>query len=649
MTEQPLGRGGMGAVYAGRDLTLDRPVAIKVLAGHLAADPQYVERFVREARTAARLNHPNVVQVYGAGQEQGLAYIALERIDGCSLAELTRERGALAPRRACELVAGAARGLAAAHNQGVVHRDIKPENVLLTREGAPKLADFGLARPVDQRITTSGVFLGTPRYASPEQCNLGEVTPASDLYSLGVVLYELLAGRTPHEAATPLGLFHKILTEPPAPLDVPDLPAALGAAVMRLLAKDPLARGEGAAALASELEAFAAALPEPAPEDDPLRALAARPAAADPGSAPTAVTVLEGSPPPQPPVDPAAATLALTGAEAPTRTPRRPAPSGLGGGRLAAALAVAAGALLTAGLVSALALGTGRRAGERAAGEPVRVAVLAWSNGADDAELSWLSDALPEFVASELTQSPGVEVVRGREASASPISGAALLRQVDGHVWVGGSFYAVDDKIGLTTRLEDREGRAIPFPSPVVFARDEVLEQVADLARRLRATLAPADVAAPSGAVASEAAAAAPPAPSEPARPSPDLVVEQEQAEPEQAGGAWDDETSDSALPPPSARLPGSSKPDPDGLGTAGTPGSGGEGKGYGSAGRSRERDRAELTCWEAGVACKQALEQDDRAGWLEALQLIRRQPAERRALLAGLRKRLLARLEAAE
>src|SRR5690606_31011361 len=133
--EQLLGRGGMGAVYAGRDLTLDRPVAVKVLAAHLAADPQYVERFVREARTAARLNHPNVVQVYGAGEEQGLAYIALERIDGCSLAELTREGATFPPRRACELVAGAARGLAAAHAQGVVHRDIKPENVLLTREG----------------------------------------------------------------------------------------------------------------------------------------------------------------------------------------------------------------------------------------------------------------------------------------------------------------------------------------------------------------------------------------------------------------------------------------------------------------------------------------------------------------------------------
>ncbi|RMG13758.1 MAG: serine/threonine protein kinase, partial [Planctomycetota bacterium] len=214
-----IGRGGMGAVWRGRDLALDRAVAIKTLSPEIARTPGQTERFVREARVAAKLNHPNVVQIYAAGCEEGVAFMVLELVTGCSLHELARANQPFPLRTACTLLRDAGKGLAAAHALGIVHRDLKPENILVTSAGVPKLADFGLAYSQHgQRITTSGVFLGTPQYASPEQCNAEELTERSDLYSLGVVLYELVSGRPPYEAPTPLALFKKILTDPVPPL-----------------------------------------------------------------------------------------------------------------------------------------------------------------------------------------------------------------------------------------------------------------------------------------------------------------------------------------------------------------------------------------------------------------------------------------------
>ncbi|MCW8140878.1 MAG: serine/threonine protein kinase, partial [Planctomycetota bacterium] len=262
--EALLGRGGMGAVYRAVDTALDRPVAVKVLAPNLAADEEYVERFVREARTAARLNHPHVVQIYGAGCEGGVAFMTLELVTGGSLAAQLERLRTFPLRRACEVARDMARGLAAAHALGVVHRDLKPENVLLTAEGVVKLADFGLARSLSaQRITQTGAFMGTPQYSSPEQCNGAEVGFASDLYSLGVVLYELLAGRPPHEAPTPLALFKKILADeiPPISRTRADVPPSLQAVLERLLRKDPAERYPSAEALAADLERIIARMP----------------------------------------------------------------------------------------------------------------------------------------------------------------------------------------------------------------------------------------------------------------------------------------------------------------------------------------------------------------------------------------------------
>ncbi len=440
-----LGKGGMGAVYRGVDTALERAVAVKVLAPGLAQDPEYVERFVREARTAARLNHPNVVQIYGAGAEGGVAYMALEMVTGGSLAALLAKVRPFPLRRACEVVRDIARGLAAAHAMGIVHRDLKPDNVLLTPDGVVKLADFGLARSVaGQRITQSGSFLGTPQYCSPEQCNGLEVSFASDLYSLGVVLYELLAGRPPHEAPTPLALFKKILVEetPPIANVRADVPPSLVAILDRLLQKEPAARYPSADALVADLDRVIARMPaEPAGVDPVASALVQ--------SSPTAVTVVEtpaGSrhetaPVPGraspfedsvvggPPLVVPSALAAPPAARAPSAAgaPEEPSAPGAPPRRRAALVAVVvAAAVLVAGVLAATGLlsPTHRR--------KANVAVLSWKNGSNTEEFAWLADAIPEFVTSELGGVAAVQVIDRQRALAS----ASDPAQVGADYWV---------------------------------------------------------------------------------------------------------------------------------------------------------------------------------------------------------------------
>jgi serine/threonine protein kinase len=267
--ERTLGQGGMAAVYLAHDAELERPVAIKVLAEHLASDEAFRERFLREARMAAKLSHPNVVHVYDQGDEDGVPFIVMEYVDGTTLGDELRRSGPFPPARVVDLALQICGGLEHAHASGLVHRDIKPGNLLLREDGTVKIADFGIARAAQAtKLTQIGSVLGTAAYLSPEQAVGEQVTAAADIYSLGCVLFELLTGRTPYVFETLPELVVKQREAPITPIRElrPDVPAELEAAVMHCLARRPDYRPGSAAALAQEL---AAGSPEPPTEAIP--------------------------------------------------------------------------------------------------------------------------------------------------------------------------------------------------------------------------------------------------------------------------------------------------------------------------------------------------------------------------------------------
>jgi serine/threonine-protein kinase len=260
--ERLLGAGGMGSVFLGRDRTLDRPVAIKVIAPELAAAATIRERFLHEARTVARLRHPNVVAVYTAGEADGVLYFVMEYVPGESLRDRLTREGRFDDRRAVEVLRDLARALGAAHAQGVVHRDVKPENILLDRDtGRAMLTDFGVARAFagggDGRLTGTGFVLGSPKYMSPEQA-AGErqLDGRSDVYSLGLVAYEMFAGEAAVTASSAASMLVKQLTEKPAPIETRNdhVPAAVAAVISRALEKEPDARFPTAEAMAEALD-----------------------------------------------------------------------------------------------------------------------------------------------------------------------------------------------------------------------------------------------------------------------------------------------------------------------------------------------------------------------------------------------------------
>ncbi len=271
-----LGKGGMGSVYLAHDPELDRPVALKVpqVSGAEAG-----ERFLREARAAAAVSHPNLCPVYDAGRADDVHYLAMAYVSGPTLTQVLRESGSLPLRRAVAVVAGIARGVAEAHRHGIVHRDLKPSNVLINGKGEPVVTDFGLAlrtgvpdltaaaadTPADARLTQAGAIMGTPAYMSPEQARgeVDKVGPAADVYALGAILHELLTGQPPFRADSMPALIRKIVSEPPpAPSAVrAGIPAGLDAVVRRALAKEPTERFATADEFAAALAPFAAAPP----------------------------------------------------------------------------------------------------------------------------------------------------------------------------------------------------------------------------------------------------------------------------------------------------------------------------------------------------------------------------------------------------
>ncbi|HZV03286.1 MAG TPA: protein kinase [Planctomycetota bacterium] len=258
--EKKIGQGGMGEVYRARQISLDRPVAVKVLTRGLASQPGFVERFRREAKAAANIVHPHVIQIYAYGIANEMPYFAMEYVEGEDLQQRTRRLKRLPMEEIVDTMIAVASALAAAHEKNLIHRDVKPSNVMIDRQGNVKVMDFGLAKAAstDGSLTQSGVIMGTPNYLSPEQGRGDSIDGRSDLYSLGVMMYELLAGDLPFRADTPAGLIFKHVYEEPVPVSKrnPEIPPFLEEIVHKLLKKDPTERYQNGKELVADLHEF---------------------------------------------------------------------------------------------------------------------------------------------------------------------------------------------------------------------------------------------------------------------------------------------------------------------------------------------------------------------------------------------------------
>ncbi|HET7291435.1 MAG TPA: protein kinase, partial [Vicinamibacteria bacterium] len=250
----PLGRGGMGMVYRARDKTLDEDVAIKVLRPEFAEDPKMAERFKSEIKLARRIRHRNVCAIHDFGEDRGVLYISMELIDGVDLKHILKRRGALPPAEAYDVAIQVAEGLEAVHASGIIHRDLKTPNIMVDRGGVARLMDFGIAKRQEGggASTATGHVLGTPEYMSPEQAQGQRVDARTDVYALGVVIYEIFTGDVPFRGETPISTILKHLQDPP-PLDRTKLPKSLRPVLAKALAKEPGARYSNARAVADAL------------------------------------------------------------------------------------------------------------------------------------------------------------------------------------------------------------------------------------------------------------------------------------------------------------------------------------------------------------------------------------------------------------
>ena len=264
--ERPIGTGGMAVVWLAHDRLLDRKVAVKILAERYASDPDFIERFRREASAAAGLSHPNIVTVFDRGEADGSYYIVMEHLPGPDLKAIIKERGRLDPRQAVDAALQVLAAVGAAHRRNVIHRDIKPQNVLVSEDGNLKVTDFGIARAGDDAgMTDVGSVIGTAQYLSPEQARGEEVTTASDCYSVGILLYEMLTGRVPFDGEKPVAIAMRQINEAPlAPrVIVPTLAPQLNEVVMKALEKRPSSRYRTAEDFTQALLAVRPLLPEP--------------------------------------------------------------------------------------------------------------------------------------------------------------------------------------------------------------------------------------------------------------------------------------------------------------------------------------------------------------------------------------------------
>jgi beta-lactam-binding protein with PASTA domain/tRNA A-37 threonylcarbamoyl transferase component Bud32 len=268
-----IARGGMATVYLATDLRLERRVALKIMHGHLADDNAFKSRFVQEARSAARLAHPNVVNVFDQGQDADMAYLVMEYLPGMNLRDLLRDYGKLTPEQTLDILEAVLSGLAAAHKAGIVHRDLKPENVLLADDGRIKIGDFGLARAVSNNTATGQALLGTIAYLSPELVTRGIADARSDIYALGIMTYEMLTGEQPYVGEAPMQIAYQHANDSvPTPSSrVPSTPLALDELVLWATARDPEERPRDARVMLDRLHAVAGSVRAEAASTGPTR------------------------------------------------------------------------------------------------------------------------------------------------------------------------------------------------------------------------------------------------------------------------------------------------------------------------------------------------------------------------------------------
>ncbi|MCR8694192.1 Stk1 family PASTA domain-containing Ser/Thr kinase [Rhodococcus pyridinivorans] len=320
--ESQIARGGMSTVYRGTDMRLDRPVAVKIMDPQFAADPQFLARFEFEARSVARLTHPGLVAVYDQGQDGDHVFLVMELVEGGTLRELLRERGPMPPHAAAAVAAPVLGALAVAHRAGLVHRDIKPENILISGNGEVKIADFGLVRAVAAATTTSrSVILGTAAYLSPEQVTVGSADARSDVYSAGVLVYEMLTGRTPFTGDTSLSVaYQRVEKDVPDPSSAIDgVPPELDAFVRRATEREPSERYADAQVMADALGEICDTLDLPRYRvPAPRRSAVRTPPVVDPDAAAPTRTV-DGAASGH--ADPAPATTVLPGSGANSHAP----------------------------------------------------------------------------------------------------------------------------------------------------------------------------------------------------------------------------------------------------------------------------------------------------------------------------------------
>ena len=355
-----LGEGGMGAVYKARDRELDRVVALKVIRPELANQQEVLRRFKQELILARQVTHKNVIRIFDLGEAEGIKFISMDYIEGQDLRSLLRQKGRLAPEEARAIIAQVCQALEAAHAEGVVHRDLKPQNIMLDSQGRATVMDFGIARSMELTgMTQTGALLGTPDYMSPEQAKGQEVDARSDLFTLGIILYELLTGKTPYRADTVLGTLLKRTQErarPPHELD-PDLPRYLSDVVVRCLEIDPQLRYQSASEIISDLETQR-------------------------GTRPGLSVALH-----KPGVRRAMFSLA-----------------GLG-------VAVALALLLVVGLVVRSKLSDRSTTKPGQAAPAVSLAILPFRNASGDPSLDWLGPELAELLSTDVGQSPSLRTV----------------------------------------------------------------------------------------------------------------------------------------------------------------------------------------------------------------------------------------------